>query len=328
MTIYKPSNTKHFKEITYDIQILDENRKLKFANSPLKDRMFATRTSMNPLVKLAMRENITETFLKDLDFRLGSQKNIILTGYGDTGIGKSTIGTAIGWYINEKSNELFADELVSAHGRTASFSADNICFTRTELLQMTPACIRGEALVLDEDVRGINTGLGSKREQEEMQKLEKQVRADQINFIFLAPPDTNEHVSHYKFEAIDVDYKNGVNRWLLWSLDSAGMNIPVGYCLTPNIIIDGYLDKKMDYIKKLKDRSSTGRSRELLDVTKAIYKKLSKSKIKKTALKSYIGLKHPNYTTKEVDSIVGYYDLLRDKLIEPDELVPDETVGE
>lgn len=290
-----------------------------FTQSPLKDyaRQLEASGQRHNLAS-ALNNDITDMFLCDLKFRLKNQKNIIITVWGDTGSGKSTVAQFLGKYLTDHIPPENLKRIQKEFGRTPKFTADNICFTRSELLKKVEKSTPHETFLFDED-NDVRYGIGAGREQEQMERLNKVVRAEQNNFIFCNPEQTNRQ-QHFTLQAFDIDPDHKRNRSIVYDRQRNQLGYTtdiLGTIITPYYEIPDYHKKKTKYIRAVKARNSGQRSKEYEQVAEEILEKYGeklftdsgnfKSGISKTVIELLIEKEYgeDRYAGTELDKIVS-----------------------
>ncbi len=271
----------------------------QFTHSPLLNKIHLVQIDMNLFLKEAMERDFTDTFFEDLTFRVLNERNQDIVIHGETGSGKSRIAQSIYWEIWKRSKKLLNPKL--------KFTIDNVCFTRTEWLERTGKLQRGDTLIFDEDDQS-RIGLGSFRQLEEQEKIEKTLRQSQFNFHFCSPI-IEQHIEHYILKAFDIDFNKQLNRAVLFKRDETGMTLPFGFIILKRHEIDGYEEKKADYRKAVQDRKLSDRFKEYDLVASELIKKMKIGDLKKRTQKSLIQRYFPRFVEEEIKEIMTSIEL-------------------
>ncbi len=271
----------------------------QFTHSPLLNKIHLVQIDMNMFLKSAMERDFTDTFLDDLDFRVENERNQDIVIHGETGSGKSRIAQSIYWEIHHRSKKTINPKL--------KFTVDNICFTRTEWLERTEKLLQGDTLIFDEDDQS-RIGLGSFRQLEEQEKIEKTLRQSQFNFLFCSPI-IEQHVEHYILKAFDIDFGRQLNRAVLFKRDETGMCFPFGFIILKRHEPEGYEAKKAIFRKAVQNRKLSDRFREYDKVAKELINKLKIGEMKKRTQKSLIQRYFPRFVEEEIKEIMTSIEL-------------------
>ncbi len=235
----------------------------EYTHSPIINEVHSERISKNMELQIALGQdkNWTNLFFKDIIWRLGKgYKNFIVTGYGYTGVGKSSVSQFWGMVATQFVNQIKGKELERKYGRLAKFDNSNICMSRSEFLDRIEETIPGETVIFDEDDQS-RIGLGSGRQWEEMEKIEKVTRAEQINFWYNSPM-FETHNEHYMIKGLDSSHTHAMDRAVLYVKDNNLMYEPFAHFITPHTIMESYHEKKMDYIEKVKKKTTNENFKE------------------------------------------------------------------
>lgn len=252
------------KEDSYKTTLLDlfpfpsySTGNFMFTHSPVMNEVHNERINKSLELQLALspQRNWTNLFFKDLVWRLGKgHKNVIVIGYGYTGVGKSSVSQFWGMVITQLVNQIMGKRLEKEEGRLAMFDESNICMSRTGFLERVETAIPGEVIILDEDDSSV-IGLGSVRQREELEKIEKVTRAEQINFWYNSPMLEN-HNEHFMIKGLDSSFGHGLDRAVLYVKDNNMMYEAFAHLITPHSQIEGYVEKKMKYIEQVKKKTT------------------------------------------------------------------------
>jgi len=256
-------------------QVRVDNKTITFhwESSPLTDLVHQVRLERDPILLNSLMKNINKRYYGDLHWRLGiygaknHEKNFIQSIFGETGAGKSNVMVYLGDYVMT--------------GADKTFTVDDICFPRTELLQRMKDVIglrdleeiteehisqsRGQAFSLDEQKRG-NFGEGSYREAQELQTIIDVFRRLQTFNTFISPELHGIKISHFYLEAWAIDYEKAMNKCILYDKSL----FPLGYILTRQArdeIWKPYSRKKNKFISET--LHGTERSRQMDSMVKA-----------------------------------------------------------
>jgi len=271
----------------------------QFTHSPLLNKIHLVQIDTNFFLKEAMDRDFTDTFFEDLDFRVENERNQDIVIHGETGSGKSSIAQSIYYEIWKRSKKYLNPKL--------KFSVDNCCFTRTEWLERTESLERGDSLIFDEDDQS-RIGLGSFRQLEEQEKIEKTLRQSQFNFLFCSPI-LEQHIEHYILKAYDIDFKKQLNRAVLFKRDETGITLPFGFIILKRHELEGYEKKKAVYRKAVQERKTSDRFREYDLVASELIKKLKIGELKKRTQKTLIQRYFPRFVEEEIKEIMSSIEL-------------------
>jgi len=162
-------------------------------------------------------------------------------------------------------------------------------------------------LIFDEDDQS-RIGLGSFRQLEEQEKIEKTLRQSQFNFLFCSPL-IEQHVENYILKAFDINFKKQLNRAVLFKRDETGMTMPFGYIVLKRHEIPGYEEKKAKFRKAVQGRNISDRFKEYDRVAKELIKRLKISSLKKRTQKSLIQRYFPRFVEEEIKEIMTSIEL-------------------
>ena len=282
----------------------EEEYHFQFTHSPLINKLHLVQIDMNLFLQQAMDRDFTDTFHEDLDFRVENERNLDVITHGETGSGKSMAAQSIFWELWTRSVKFLNKDL--------KFSVDNVCFTRTEWLGQTEKLILGDTLIFDEDDQS-RIGVGSFRQLEEQEKIEKTLRQSQFNFLFCSPL-IEQHVEHYILKAFDIDFKKRMNRVILFKRDETGMTLSFGFILLKKHEVEGYQAKKKIFRKAVQDRKLSDRFKEYDQVAKIMIGRFKMDKLKKRTQKSLIQRYFPRFVDEEVKEIMTSVELLNENV--------------
>jgi len=277
----------------------------EFTHSPLINKIHLVQIDQNPWLKQAMDRDFTDTFFEDLDFRVQNERNSDIIIHGETGSGKSALAQNIYYehYIRAKK---WINPKVE-------FNADHICFTRTEWLSETEKLLRGDTLIFDEDDQS-RIGVGSFRQLEEQEKIEKTLRQSQFNFLFCSPI-LEQHVEHYILHAFDIEFNKSINRAVLYKKDNIGMVVPYGFIMLKRHVVEGYEAKKKKFRTSVQDRTVSDRFKEYDEVARQLIETQGIDKIKTGRIrKSLVQRKFPRFVDEEVKEILTSVDLISENI--------------
>lgn len=283
--------------------------KFDFTHSPLKNALHRIRIRDSPAIQQALKNDLTSEFWEDLTWRFEHKRNVNINIKGEQGSGKSTGGQGIMQYCDE----FFGNPL----------SSDNVIFTKKEFLEwFKKKAVFGSTGQIDENFDFI-TQTGATRVRESIRFVEQTVRASQINLISCSVATTSS-LYNYLFEAFDIEYKLGLNRFLLLEQNNFGLH-PVGYVLVngsrlPKKFLNDYQQKKDDFLKKVKDQSHRNLFEDLQIKAKEALKDLNtKKKLSRTFLRVHCRKLNPDLADSEIDSLVDvcvyFSEMDRQKLI-------------
>lgn len=272
-----------------------------FTHSPLMNKIHLLQIDMNPYLKMAMDNDLTDDLLADLDYRIENERNYDMVIHGETGSGKSTFAMSVYWQTWQRAKKFLDEKLL--------FTADNVTFTRTEWLMRNEKLTTGDTLVFDEDDQSI-IGVGALRQLSEQERIEKTLRQSQFNYIFCSPI-IEKHVEHYIFKTFDIDYSRQLTRAVLYKRDDSGLILPFGFVTLKKHEMPGYIEKKDKFRKAVQARSLRDRFYEYDEVAKALIKKFKIDKIKHLRTKkSIIQRFFPRFVEEEVKEIMTSIELI------------------
>lgn len=273
----------------------------EFTHSPLMNKIHWAQIHMNPFLKMAMDNDLTDDFKADIIWRTQNESHFDIVVYGETGSGKSRLSQGIYWLQTEAAKTYINSEI--------KIDVKNITFTRTEWLARNEVLTAGDTLIFDEDDQSA-IGVGALRQLMEQEQIEKTLRQSQFNYIFNSPIIEN-HVEHYILKAFDIEYSRQLNRAILYKKDDTGIIMPFGVIMLKRHEIEGYEEKKEKFRKSVQSRTMSDRFREYDDVAKALIDKFSIDKIKKIRTrKSFIQRYFPRFTEEEVKEIQTSIELI------------------
>jgi ABC-type dipeptide/oligopeptide/nickel transport system ATPase component len=276
----------------------------EFTHSPLMNKIHIIQIEMDLFKKQAMERDLTDDFLKDLDFRVENERNLDIVISGDTGSGKSRIGMSVYFELWKRAKRL--------HGPDLKYSADNICFTRTEWLERVESLCRGDTVIFDEDDQA-RIGVGSMRQLSEQETIEKTLRQNQYNFIFCSPL-IEQHVEHYILKAFDIDYGRSLNRALIYKKDETGLILPYGHIILARHEPENYEEKKKKFRKAVQARRLVERFQEYDKVASFMIDKFGAEKLKLRTQKSLIQRYFPRFVEEEIKEIMTSIELIKGKV--------------
>jgi len=284
-----------------------EKPNFQFTHSPIINKIHLLQIEFNLYLKQAMQRDLTDTFMQDLDFRVENERNLDLVIHGETGSGKSRLAMTVYWEIYNRAKKI---------NPKLKFSADNICFTRTEWLAQSEQLSRGDCLLFDEDDQS-KIGTGSLRQITEQERIEKTLRQSQFNFIFCSPL-VEQHVEHYILQAFDMDFDKRLNRAVVMKRDLAGLILPYGHVILEKHEADGYEEKKKKFRASVQNRTVSDRFQEYDKVGRFMIEKLHIDKFKKRTQKSLIQRYFPRFVEEEVKEIMTSVELIGENVKLPD----------
>jgi len=248
-------------------------QKYNFIDSPLKDyihhAMLNDDDDRDLNEALAERNNLTRLFLDDVKFRMCRKKNYVISFFGDTGIGKSTIAQYIAKYTHDfvlsdycknSKGEKIVDLIEEKYGDKPKFDETNIVFDAAEFNSRLKDSLPMETFIYDEH-SDKPVGTGSNREKMDKERIIKRVRALQQNFIFCDPLIDESKVGQlhlYKLNAWDIDYEQQLNRTLIQAKNSYEQYVYFGHMITKQYEHENYDKKKMKQITDLENFEQGG----------------------------------------------------------------------
>jgi hypothetical protein len=272
-----------------------------FTHSPLMNKIHLLQIDMNPYLKMAMDNDLTDDLYQDLDYRIENERNFDMVIHGETGSGKSTFAMSVYWETHKRAKKFLNNDL--------EFTADNVTFTRTEWLTRNEKLQGGDTLIFDEDDQSI-IGVGALRQLSEQERIEKTLRQSQYNYIFCSPI-IEKHVEHYIFKTFDIDYGRQLTRAVLYKRDDTGLILPFGFVTLKKHDLPGYMAKKEKFRKAVQARSLRDRFFEYDDVAKALIEKFNIDKVKHLRTKkSIIQRFFPRFVEEEVKEIMTSIELI------------------
>lgn len=286
-----------------ELRLVSKGRQeFRFTHSPLMNRVHWLQIQMNPILKIAMENDLTDSFKEDIIWRTQNESHFDIVTYGDTGSGKSRLSQGIYWLQYSAAKEFINPKV--------KFHVDNITFTRTEWLRKSEHLMQGDTLIFDEDDQSV-IGVGAMRQLMEQEMIEKTLRQSQHNYIFNSPI-IETHIEHYILQAFDIDYSRQLNRAVLYKKESdTGMIMPYGIIMVKRHEVDGYEEKKAKFRKAVQARTLSDRFREYDDVARTLIDRFQLDKIKKLRTrKSFVQRFFPRFTEEEVKEIMTSVELL------------------
>ena len=284
-----------------------EKPNFQFTHSPLINKIHLIQIEFNLYLKQAMQRDLTDIFIQDLDFRVFKERNLDLVIHGETGSGKSRLAMTVYHEIYKRAKKI---------NPKLTFTAKNVCFTRTEWLVRSEQLTRGGTLLFDEDDQS-KIGTGSLRQITEQERIEKTLRQSQFNFIFCSPI-VEQHVEHYILQAFDMDFSKQINRAVVMKRDMSGLILPYGHIMLKKHEVDGYEEKKKKFRKTVQERKVSDRFKEYDDTARFMIKKFNLPKLKKRTQKSLIQRYFPRFVEEEVKEIMTSVELIGEGVELPD----------
>jgi len=263
-----------------------------FTGSPYRDRLLLEVAKRNEFYAAALETDHTEFFLEDLLFRMTKEKNLILTIYGETGSGKSSMAQSLYCFLTGYVNKHFNARL--------NETIDDVVFTGADLLKRLSEARQYQTIINDEDENRV-TGTGSVREREEKMRAEEQMRGLQINTVNCSPRP-RYHVSHFVIEAINIDYNNHLNRGFIME-----NGVPVAVIMLPERLVEAYKEKKKAHLSKLQARDTINAYDEIKELARKFWDSHEEfHELKKEELELMVKEKHQNLTSGEKKDILKY----------------------
>ncbi len=177
------SESEKTREFRWQLSELDRH---KFAVELERNRTFAK--------VFNIKYNLTKAVKVEIKRRTEGEQHIIITLSGLTGSGKSTIAQYI------------ADLIANFTG--VPFKIIYIAFTFEELLEICKKVPKNACVIADESV--LQSGMGSKREKQDIMNLENVVRKYGLNIIWVYPEENIKHPTahlHLRTISINAEYK-------------------------------------------------------------------------------------------------------------------------
>jgi len=231
----------------FDYLWLDEKYSFQYQITPMEQDTFELEAYSNSTSKhLALFKNYTQTKLIDLCFRPANNHNLIESVLGDTGSGKSRFSMASAWITNRFINEVL--------GKETTLTANNFCFSRSEVVDLVPKIKDFESCIMDEDNESV-LGVGSFAEHSQVARFEKTLRSKSKNF-WNNSPSLSRHNEHYILLSLGYNDVFKTNKCVYRKRDGSYL----AYCLMPSDnsnaykkLIKDYEDKKRQFQKDLEN---------------------------------------------------------------------------
>ncbi len=186
--------------------------------------------------RLAFMRNGTRKFYEWIDQRLSTQKNFILSFYGNPGSGKSYSG----FFIALKAREKYGFK----------FDIDHIFWNSEDFLKAVMDAKGKETFLIDEQVALSQYGVGASRVEDTIHSIEDVVRKKQINIIFCSIRAL-EHSHHFKIWSTGILVKGEYSKHIVSDSvhDKPRMHIFTGdpRKIDPKLV-KAYEKKKDEYI--------------------------------------------------------------------------------
>lgn len=180
----------------YERLWLDSRYVTDYIISPMKNYLiYREFAEADERTKGVLFTNLTQLRLIDLGFRMANGSNIIDTLIGDTGSGKSSIALATSIFIHN-----FVTEVL---GKESRFSVRNICFSRSEIIDLARDLNQYETCIFDEDNEAM-IGTGAFLQKSLINRFEKTLRSMQNNF-FNCSPNLSTHNEHHILNCIGIN---------------------------------------------------------------------------------------------------------------------------
>lgn len=280
---------------------MKNKRRAEFIHSPLKNEMNLIRIAESPRLQMALSNDMTSTFLTDLEWRLKNEQNFNIFIEGGQGTGKSTLA---------REMKAFTDKLFGIKPHI-----DDISMSRREFLDRFKVSKQFWTLIIDEDYN-FRTQVGSYRISEEFEFVEQSIRIESTNIISCSIA-SQPHLFTYKFEAFDIDRSLGLNRAIVYGGENRNYSMnPIGYIMLPRSWLDPELErlydiKKRAFVKKVKDASHRSLFKELDKMkTTFLTKYGGKGYLIKPTIKILVRQEFPEISETEITELVDtiYYE--------------------
>lgn len=275
-----------------------EGKNYDFELMPIQEAQFDRKKKREEDFELYSELNYNRKMEEELRRRVVRQKNLIISIFGETGSGKSYAGLSMGKLLNE----IFKDE--------KNVDGDLYYFFRTQdILENLKKMSAGDVVIMDEQVG--TTGSGSHRRRTQLKAVEETLRADQINFIFIAP-GVRTHKHHFILEMGGIDYENGVSKALVWTKNQDLL----GYITLrkpPENIVDEYEEANEKFRESIR-KQDTDREGHIKKKARKMIKNddLAVCESKKEKL-TILADEYDELTNSEVDKVLNWLEIWRKK---------------
>jgi len=263
-----------------------------FKLSPIEEEE-KLRNASDKTIQLYSRRKANGLIINDLMQRVKHGRNAIISIYGPTGSGKSYSGIQIANIIQKLYKK--------------QFNTNNICYSSDELMKAAREAKQQDTLLFDEQSIGGGFGSGSGRSISELQMLEETIRKKQINLIFISP-ELKTHNHNFILRTWGINRERKRSKLIV----STPKNDILGYIIVkmpPKQIIKEYEIKKDNFLNNFLEGKYGSRGHK--EMAESVIKH-PKWQIAKTirAKKALVQMIYPNLSLSEVDTVLGYCDLL------------------
>jgi len=180
----------------YEYLWLDSKYSVNYIISPMKNYLiYRDFAEADERTKGVLFTNLTQLRYIDLGFRMANGSNLIDTLVGDTGSGKSSIARSTAVYIHNFVREVLNEE--------SRFTVKNICFSRSEIIDLAKDLKPFETCIFDEDNEAM-IGTGAFLQKSLINRFEKTLRSMQNNFLNCSPNLTS-HNEHHILNCIGIN---------------------------------------------------------------------------------------------------------------------------
>lgn len=202
----------------------------------------------DPNMWLYYNRNMNTKFLEDIrDSMLVDEQNIVISIIGYTGTGKTLGSMSIATVIADVTDTEFSPEM-------------HLWYNADDIMNNLRYCKRYNTMIRDEQEK--ERGSGSVRKEEDLARVERTIRKEQINLIYNSPT-LRSHVHHYVLETAGFDKKHKIWKLLVYSPDMKYLSGYITVAVPPKKIIDEYLIKKDKYTEQQKNRESSSNKDEI-----------------------------------------------------------------
>ncbi len=282
---YKFTINKKFLDFLDNFKPLWENEEVSFNYqlSPLKQDNIELEAMTNPSSKhTALFMNLSQSYWLDCFYRMANNSNLIITNSGDTGSGKSRITLANAYWIKEFLNEVMEID--------TELTVNNICFSRSDVVELVPKIKDYETVIMDEDNEGL-LGAGSFMEHSQVSRFEQTLRSKSKNF-FNNSPTIKNHKEHYILQSLGYNNDYKTNKFIV----RERLGVFNGFVLVPQPktaeyqkLVNDYEIKKKKFQENLEQNlGNEKRTQRMLDMAVTIILKNKLTYKDKNAFITYI----------------------------------------
>jgi len=236
--------------------------------------------------------NMTKEMREEFRYRTYGERNITVEIIGQTGSGKSSvlITLALNWF-------------------SKPVDINDIVFTTQEVIDRAKLVGRNHTIIKDEQNK--QKGMGSQREEDELEALEDTTRKYGLNLLFASPRRRNHSSAHYLLEVICINKEKRLTKVAIYNQDTYSY---IGYFVIKiieenNKLWKEYNKKKDKFIETVLSRqierlSLDEMSKELKKSKKFPFCK-SNSDLEIIAMETF-----PTLTTQEIKAVVNNFRIL------------------